>query len=184
MVDIPTNEPTELRAGDTWSWKRQFSDYPPATWTLNYYLIKSDDKITITATASGTDHLVSEAKATTAAFSAGLYLWEAYVDDGTSRYLVDNGRLEIKADYAAATATDTRTHARTVLEAIEAVIESRATKDQQAYSIGGRSLSRTPVEELIRLRSFYRAEVLREEKAEDIRNGVNQGKGKIRVRFV
>ena len=49
-------------------------------------------------------------------------------------------------------------HVRRVIDAIEAVIERRATKDQKSYSIDGRSLERTPIDELLLLRDRYRAE--------------------------
>ena len=54
------------------------------------------------------------------------------------------GALEIVADIAGMTeGHDPRAHAEKVLEAIEAVIEKRATKDQESYTIKNRSLART-----------------------------------------
>jgi hypothetical protein len=58
---------------------------------------------------------------------------------------------------------DPRSHARKTLDAIEAVVEGRATKDQQAYTIGGRSLQRMPIKDLMYFRGVYRAEVYAEE---------------------
>lgn len=54
---------------------------------------------------------------------------------------------------------DTRSHAEKVLEAIEALIEGRATKDVSSYSIAGRSLTRLTPDELVKWRSFYKNEV-------------------------
>ena len=66
MASIPTTEPETITAGDSLTWKRTLADYPAGTWTLKYRLINADGKIDITATASGTDHLVSVEPATSA----------------------------------------------------------------------------------------------------------------------
>lgn len=175
-ADVPTIEPTTLTAGDTWTWERTLADYPAPTWVLSYRLLSQAGEIAISASADGSDHLVSVAKATTAAYKAGLYKWFASVTDGTSRYQVGAGLVTVLPDPAAAGAGfDPRSHARRVLEAIEAVIEGRATKDQEEYSIGSRSLKRTPIAELLELRDRYRAEVRGEELAEGIANGQAAG---------
>jgi len=182
VTDIPTIEPGTLTAGDRWRWKRQLSDYPAGTWTLKYALRNAGSRIDLTATADGTDHLIDVSAATTATYDPGDYDWIAYVSDGTSRYTVARGRLTVKPDLAAADLYDSRSHARKVLEAVEAVLEKRATKDQASYSINGRSLARTPIADLLVLRDRYRAEVRREEAAERIAKGLSSGT-KVLVRF-
>jgi hypothetical protein len=68
------------------------------------------------------------------------------------------------------------------LDAIEATIEGRASKDQESYSIQGRSLARTPIADLILLRGKYKAEYVQMQRAEKLRNGLGHG-GNIKVRF-
>lgn len=183
MTDIPTNEPMSVTAGDTVTWKRSLSDYlASAGWVLSYTLVNSAGKITITSTADGDDHLVSVLAATTAAWTAGEYSWQAYVTKGAERYQVDYGALEILPDFAQQTTHDGRSHVKTVLDSIEAVIEGRATKDQESYSINGRSLARTSVEQLLVFRDRYKAEYAREVRAERIRNGLGHS-GRILTRF-
>lgn len=58
---------------------------------------------------------------------------------------------------------DVTTHATKVLAAIEAVIEGRATVDQQSYTIEGRTLQRTPMQDLLLLRDRYKREVAQEQ---------------------
>ena len=70
MASIPTTEPETITAGDSLTWKRTLADYPAGTWTLKYRLINADGKIDLTATASGTDHLVSVAPDTSAVYTA------------------------------------------------------------------------------------------------------------------
>ena len=179
---IPTTEPTELRAGDTWKWTRSLSDYPASIWTLTYVLVQAAVQKSITASASGDDFSVSVAKATTAAYAEGLWSWVAQVANGTERYTVDSGSINVLPDLATkSTGYDARTHARIVLDAIEAVIENRASKDQERYMIAGRELWRTPIPMLLKLRQTYRAEVKAQALAEKIQSGTGVG-GRIQFR--
>jgi hypothetical protein len=175
----PTSIPSEFVAGDRWAWKRTdlSADYGSG-YTLSYELTLSTGAapITLTATLSGDEYLMEIAAATTAAYTAGNYQWVSLItrDSDSERIRIGYGTLEVKPDPAVSTA-DNRTHAATVLDSIEAVIEGRASKDQESYSIAGRSLSRTPIPELLILRDRYKAEVKREEQAEKVRQGMNTG---------
>lgn len=169
---VLNNEPTEAVSGDTWLWTRDLADYPAGTWTLTYYFKNRTQEFTIAATADGTTHVVAAAKATTAAYQPGEYHWTAVVDDGAERKTVERGTLIVLPDPAATGAGyDGRTHARKVLDAIEAVLENRATMDQEEYSIGGRSLKRTPVKDLMAMHEKYRALVNAEENRDAVANG-------------
>lgn len=183
---IPTTEPVELRSGDTWKWRREdLSDYPAPTWTLKYRFKNAAGGFEITATADGSNFAVTVGASTTATYAAGKYEVVGWVASGGEEYTVFNRTIEVLPNLrasSAATAQDVRSHARKVLEAIEAVIESRATKDQQAYSINGRSLQRTPIADLITLRAQYAMEVQREVQAEKLKQGLGGGRA-IFVRF-
>lgn len=183
-AEIPTTEPAELRAGDTWAWTKTLADYPATAWTLKYRFKNAAGGFEITATASGDDYAVSVAAATTSGYAAGAYSWMAWVEGGTSeKYTVDTGTATINPDYRSGTATaafDDRIHARIVLDAIEAVIEGRATKDQDEVEIAGRRLKRTPIPTLLRLRQHYKAEVAAEAAREAIANGLGSGR---RIQF-
>ena len=61
--------------------------------------------------------------------------------------MVDSGRTTISQNLADTNA-DLRSHAKIVLDSLEAVIENRANMDQSSMSIAGRSLSRMSVDEL------------------------------------
>ena len=75
MASTPTTEPAAITAGDSFTWQKTLADYPAGTWTLKYRFINAAGKIDITATASGTDHLVSVTPTTSAAYTAGDYTW-------------------------------------------------------------------------------------------------------------
>lgn len=168
-----------LIVGDTLSFTTTLADYPAsAGWSLTYRLVPrtSGSAIEIAASASGDDHVVSVSATTTALWTAGEYSWAAYVTKDAERHTIEgwtstDGRygggstILLRPDPAIATSYDSRSSARKTLEAIEAVIENRATRDQQEYSIAGRSLKRTPITDLLTLRSTYKNEVAREEAA-------------------
>jgi hypothetical protein len=186
--NYPSTEPTKLIAGDRWAWKRTDLGgyYPPADYALTYSARLEGSgatEISITASESVSDYIVEVASATTEAYTAGKYHWQAYItrSSDSERITVDSGTFEVIADRDNAT-TDPRTHVKIVLDAIQAVIESRASKDQEAYSINGRSLNRTPLKDLIMLRDKYAALYASEQKAERIANGLGSN-SRVLVRF-
>jgi hypothetical protein len=182
---IPSTEPKKLRAGETWRWRREdlTSDYPATTWTLKYALKNASNHLEITAVADGAQFAITVALSSTKTVAPGIYRMVGYVEDAgpVQRFPVFEAEVEVEAAYANAGVVDDRSHARKVLDAIEAVIENRATKDQEEYQIGHRSLRRTPMQELMALRDKYRGEVY----AEELKDNASRGKGggQLVVRF-
>jgi hypothetical protein len=116
----------------------------------------------------------------TAAFGKGNYSYalvamKDLLPSGTDEHTIESGVLEVELRADLNFDTDLRTHARKVLDAINAVIEGRATKDQESYTIAGRTLTRTPLRELLALQKTYEEKVMREEQGK-LRN-------KLYVRF-
>ena len=180
---IPATVPLRFTAGDFLTWRIGYSDYPASQgWGLSYALVNSAAKITFSATATGDDFLVAVPMATTAAYAAGVYQWQAYASNGTQRFTVASGEITIDANLAGATTLDTRSQAKRILDAVEAVLEGRASSDQQKYAIAGRSLERTPIPDLIKLRDKYAAIYKSEQSAEAVANG-KFGKNRILVRI-
>ena len=177
---IPSIEPEFITAGDTLKFTKSLPDYVAPTWVLTYALVKDAVQIAITASDNGDDdHLVNVAPATTAAWTTGVYSWNAYVTN-TDRYLIGSGFMEVKPDFAALTSGyDARKHCKIVLDALEATIEGKATKDQLSYSIsfgdGGasRSISRMGFAELIEARLHYRGEYKRLERQARVDAGLD-----------
>jgi len=181
MSEIPTQEPAVIAAGDTAKWRISLPDYPAsAGWTLSYTLVRAATRITFSASADGDRHLVNVAASTTTGWTAGAYTWRAQVSKSGEVYTVGSGTLTVQPSFAAA--TDARSHARKVLDAIEAVIEGRATSEVGEYQIAGRSLKYIPLPELLKLRDSYSAEVQREEAAQRLARGLPD-KRRVFVRF-
>jgi hypothetical protein len=180
MQDIPAS----LRAGDTWAWRDSYPDYKANEgWALSYVLVNVATKIDLPSggiSADGADFAITVAAATTNGYAPGIYSLVARVTRSGEVHTVRSSTLQVTPNLTAA--TDTRSHARKVLEAIEAVLERRATLDQENYTIGTRSLARTPIPELILLRDKYRREAYAEKAAEALAQGLTPS-GRIQVRF-
>jgi len=165
---IPTTEPSSLRAGDTWQWRREdLSDFPASAWTLKYYFRNAAAKFDITAAADGDLYAVSVAKATTAPRTVGKYDWIAVVESATERFQVDSGRFEVLPNLATDAVYDARTFARKMLDAIEAALLGEATANQLNILEAEFENRRTKFDRanLLTLRAHFRAEVRAEENA-------------------
>lgn len=179
-------EPVKIAAGDSLSWTRALTDYPAGDgWTLHYALFNAIAAYSFASTPDGDAHQVDVPSATTEAWAPGRYDYTAYVThtDGTRRSLFA-GVLTITPNPAAGTPHDGRTHARKMLDAIEATIEGRASKhdlDLVRGQFGERAAERAP-EKLIEWRDKYRAEVDAEERAAAIARGERRPRN-IKARF-
>tara|TARA_Y100001938_G_C8090046_1_gene434462 strand:- start:2790 stop:3377 length:588 start_codon:yes stop_codon:yes gene_type:complete len=188
-VNYPTQEPDTLVVGDRWVWRRDdlVSDYPLDEYALEYRFTEDStgntNAFTIAATEAESTYLIEIASAVTANLVAGDYQWAAFIirSSDSQRVVIDQGRTEILPNLQNTTA-DLRSHAKKVLDAIEAVLENRASQDQMSYSIAGRSLSRMSIDDLMTFRNRYRSEYLREIKLARIKNKQDSG-NTIKVRF-
>jgi hypothetical protein len=196
------SEPSEIIIGDSLLWRRrgvqaisEITDGVPTYidikasegWALKFVAVGKLGVVSIAAAADDedADDFKFAATATvTAAYVAGDYLWQVVATKTPTRYTIAEGRVTIKDNIAGRSALyDNRSHAKKVLDAIEAVIEGRASQDQMGYSIGGRTLSRTPLADLLKLRATYKTEYESELAAAGISAGLGSGR-KVLTRFV
>ncbi len=209
-AEIEYIEPLEMTQGETVQWKKQLKDYPAndanapagAGWTLKYSFRGPGPGLDISATpdANGTDYDVTLSMVQTAEFvpannawlnGKAVWNWSSYVvsndDPSTERFNIAQGTLTVYQDLsavAANTTVDLRSHVKKVLDALEATLEGKATKDQMSYSIAGRTLSRMQPKELIDWRDHYHALYVEERRLEKIRRGEGKSSGQsVRVRF-
>jgi hypothetical protein len=151
---IPSSEPQTLTAGETWVWTQTLSDYASTDgWTLKYALqARGQSLISIAASASGAGYLVNVAAATTVAYVAADYIWTAFVEKAAERYEVERGSITVLPSPLAAFGT---THASRTLALIESALEGRIPRGLEQTNIDGQALSRIPIADLFRLRSYY-----------------------------
>lgn len=189
-ANYPNQEPSLLVIGDYWAWRRDdlAVDYPTNAYSLSYEFHcdsggGGNHAFTINATEANSTYFIEVSSATTAGYNAHDYVWDAYITKtaDSSRIRVDYGRVHLSHNLANTNA-DQRSHAKKVLDAIESVIEGRATIDQSSMSIAGRSLSRLTIDELFTFRDRYRAEYLKEIKAARARNKSYTG-NTVKIRF-
>jgi len=185
-ADVPTREPAAVTAGDTFKFTRSEPDFLPAdSWVLTYEIVKGDVQLTtITATDNGDGtHLVNVLPTVTDDWQPGVYRWQALVTKSTDRFQVGRGQLEVRTNFANEEAGfDGRSHAARMLDAIESLLEGKANRDAQSYSVAGRSLTRMTWQELREVRGSYRAEVA----AEIAKLNRDEGRGtgrKVRAAF-
>ncbi len=180
MADLFT-EPPQIYAGDTARWLKSLPDYPASEgWVLSYLLVSAANQYTITGSAQGDDHLINVSAATTAAYVANDYDWRSRVSFSGEVFTISTGRIKILPTMTAA--VDLRSSARTALEAVNAVLENRATSAVAEYQIAGRQLKYIPIPELLALRSRLQQDVRAEEDAQRAAAGLGN-RNRIHVRF-
>jgi hypothetical protein len=159
------------------------------TYTLTWYTRTNtaSEGATITGVAESTGWRVTVPSSTTAGFDAGLWTWQAIATSGAVQYTAGRGQFTVKAtlEYSGdPTAFDDRSRAQIDLDYVEAAIRTLAQGGVvQEYTIGGRSLKRYKMAELLQLRDALKAEVDRERRAEKVKQGLGNP-GVTRVRFI
>jgi hypothetical protein len=163
MTEPPSKPPAEIRAGDTLQFTRTVGGYPAsAGWALSYALVGGTQVYAFSSTASGDQHAVVVAAATTAVWLPGSYRLVEAATRGAERFTLSDQPVRILVNSAALLAgVDLRTHAEKVLANIEAWLEAKAPV-AASFEIAGKKLSQYPLADLLKLRDTYRAEVSRE----------------------
>jgi hypothetical protein len=157
--------PGEIGAGVTFRATVSLPVYPAPEWSVDL-ILRGPGQIDLASAADGDNHAFHAAAAATKDWVPGHYRYELRASDGVDVVTVETGETRIAPDLAAIDQShDGRDHVRKVLDAVEAVIENRATIDQQSYQINNRSLQRTPLAELMKLRAKYRAELSQKKRA-------------------
>lgn len=186
-AEIPTKEPESINSGDTVQWTKSLADYPASVgWTLAYTFVslagETSNSFTFNASASGSDHVITVAATTTAGWIAGEYRGAATATLAGVVKTVWTGLLTVNPNISQSGNVDLRSHAKKCLDAIEAVLEGRATREILNSDVNGVKLERIPLADLLMLRDRYKQEYNRELKAEKIAQGMGGGNS-IYVRF-
>jgi len=159
------------------------------TYTLTWYARTntSTEGATIVGVAEGDGWRITVPSSTTTGFIADTWTWQAIATYGSVQYTAGRGQFTVKATagYSGTpSAFDDRSRAEIDLEKVDAAIRTLASGGMvQEYSIGGRSLRRYKMTELLELRSTLQNEVAMERRREKIRQGLgNPGLAKVRFR--
>lgn len=131
----------QIKAGTTFKFNLNLTAYPASDWTIYAYLGGAD----LQSTAQGNMHVFNVPANISKDYKTG--------HDGFSLRIVnfstggveelESGVLEPNSDLASISEnTDLRNYAQKTLTALEAVIEGRASLDQERYRINNRELYR------------------------------------------
>jgi hypothetical protein len=154
---IPTTEPTEPTAGETWLWNLSLPQYPTADYSLAYALkgASSSPTVTVTENADGVTYECVVAATATAALTAGTYQYIGTITETATGYkfVIRRGVMNVRENLATASAS--KTHNEKMYDAIVATLEGRVTADVESYSINGRALNRIPYAELEKAKNKY-----------------------------
>lgn len=177
--------PAEIRAGDTVKWRDVAGKTPlgdPITstdgWTLTYYLRTNTNHegATVVGSAYGTGWEFTIAQGTSTGFDAGTWYWQAEATKAGEHYTLGAGQLTVLANMGYAglpSAFDGRTQAKKDLDAVQAAIRAIVSGGVvQEYKIGQRSLKKYDLADLLALETKLKSEVVREQKAAMIANGL------------
>lgn len=179
------NIPAQIRAGDTVKWRDEASRdvFGNAItsgdgWTLTYYLRfnHNNEGATVVGTAYGTGWEFNISQATSAAFDAGDWYWQAEATKSGEHITLGAGQLTVLASLSYTgnpSAFDGRSQAQKDLDAVQAAIRALISGGVvREYSIGNRSLKKYELADLLALEGKLKAEVKREQAAQLMANGL------------
>lgn len=107
---------------------------------------------------SGKYYVIAPATETTA-WQAGEYKYQILNDNG----IEDEGDLIVIQNYELTDeVTSVKTQNEKLLEAIEAQIAGRATANQQSMTVGDKSIAYCSIDELFKLRDYFKKKVAEE----------------------
>lgn len=193
-------EPDEIRVGEAKVWTKALSFATPAQGVLKYSFQDPVNNKSLPNLLIATDNgdgtfLCTMTSALSAQFTLPAnysgqppeWRWQAYFypTGTTDKYLAAYGRIRIRPSYdtlAGGNGVDDREHIEVALAAIEAVIAGKASQDQMAYTIHGRSLTRMTHRELTDFRKEYKRQLSALKGREQAENGLNP-RNKIVIRF-
>ncbi len=178
------NIPSSLRAGTTVTWRDDsqvdpYGDPLQSTdsWVLKYYIrTNSASGLTATGSTYGTGWQFDLSTSDTAPLTAGDYFWQSIVSKGSTEYSVGTGSLKVLQSLAytgSVSSIQEKTQVEQDLDAVQSAIRTLVSGGvAKEYSIGGRSIKKYELTDLMALESRLKYQLKLEQKAELIRNGL------------
>ena len=187
MAGIPilSDVPEEFTAGDTVKWAKSFSDYPFSDgWIITYYFANATEDFEIAGAEYQTnDHLFNLIRSLTTGKTAGQFNYEAYAILSGERARVDWGKIQLLADFSGGDPVDSRSLVKKTLDALDALLLNKASRDQLDVEIVGRKIKKMSPDELLKWRSLYKSEYKSECDADKVAKGEGSGRT-VQTRFI
>lgn len=166
---MDTTEPTEIYAGDSAEWQKTLSGYPASGgWEAHYYYRNESQYFDVNGVADGDAFIFTVLTTDSAAWLAGTYHWQLFATNPTDslRKFISEGDLLVKQDPSTQQPSDSRTYNERVLESINALVAGR--KDVDEYSIGGRSIKKMPMTDLLEWQDKFARKVSAERRGNSV----------------
>ena len=187
--------PKQVRAGDLIQWRDNSTvdvfgePISSPDWTVTYYLRTntSSEGSTVSSTAYTDGWQFSIASSTSTNFDVGNWYFQAVADkSGAEKQTIFTGRFEVLAalSYSGTpSAYDGRSQVNKDLDLVESAIRALLNNGViQEYKIGSRTAKKYDLSELLVLKAALKAELVREQAAEKIANGLGNPRA-VHVRF-
>ena len=187
--------PKQVRAGDLIQWRDNSTvdvfgePISSPDWTVTYYLRTntSSEGATVSSTAYTDGWQFSIASSTSTNFDVGNWYFQAVADkSGAEKQTIFTGRFEVLAalSYSGTPAAyDGRSQVNKDLDLVESAIRALLNNGViQEYKIGSRTAKKYDLSELLVLKAALKAELVREQAAEKIANGLGNPRA-VHVRF-
>lgn len=170
--------PEIIRAGDTVEWVKTVEEYPSTEgWQMVYYLYNLNDYYEITGQGQSDGSFIFKIPIN---INPGKYAWILRVKQGTTVKTIQEGSIEVKPQPGLG--VDERSHIRKVYEALQRVLEGRATRSDLEYWVGDKKLKSMTHEEIIKALKLYEYYLINEEKLEKLKK-ITGNKNLIKTRF-
>lgn len=152
--------PSEIRADFNLTFTVEDAAADVPTGYTPKFVLGGAASLTKTGAIDGDDITFSLLPADTTSLTTGQYWYQVVAENGTGgRAFIADGTVFVQGKITGSGAYDGRTVAEKIVEAIDAAMLGKATKDQQSYVIqsgsGSRSLSRLNLAELKEVRTMY-----------------------------
>lgn len=155
--------PTQFMAGTSVNFSYYFDNYSSDYFTSNLFLVNSGSSYVVSGTASNNGEFTYYVPASgTAGYVPGDYQFQIVAYSGANAFVTKVGNLTVTPNLMTLVPVDTRTDNKIKLDLINAVIAGHISDDTVEYTIGGRSLTRMSVKDLISLQTMYQARVKEE----------------------
>ena len=174
-----------MYAGDTLNLLIALDNFPASEgWTLTFGFRKENGSvISFASTASGIQYALTVSSTDSAQWLPGKYIGTGKVTLGSQSFTIWRGSMEVLPDLSQQVDNyDTRTSSKKCLDAINAVLEGKATRDVMQTTIAGQSIGRMSWDELLSAKSYFQDLVDGEQATLDAASGMGS-KRNILIRF-
>lgn len=151
-----SNIPHKFASGETVEFNHYEPSYNSANGFSLAYTFRGSSSLTVTASVVDGSNFKITIAAASNTLSAGTFYVQAYATKGAERHLVFSGTVIVLPNLASGSGVyDGRNKYQIIVDALDAAITGRASKEQLSYTIGNRQIAFISLQEKKKLRDDY-----------------------------